>query len=109
MTPIITFWIILMVAATYMASMPISSPAATTDPVLSTVPPIQAPAHTGCMPVILAMVGSKKIITATKIMDIPMDRVSSSFLAPLAEALAMAAETPDTHISEETVMLSSLE
>ena len=35
--------------------------------------------------------------------------LDSSFLAPQAEAVAMAAETPQTDMSEETVMFKVLE
>ncbi len=109
MAPIEMFWIILMVAAVYIATGPISSPAATTDPVLSTVPPIQAPASTWCMPTPLAIAGKRNIMIATKTMDRPMASVSSSFLARQAAAQAIAADTPDTDISAEMVMFNSLD
>ena len=56
-TPIMTFWIILMVAATYMAFWPRNAPAAATAPVESMVPPIQAPPRTSGMPTALMKAG----------------------------------------------------
>ena len=48
--------------------------------------------------------GMVTIMMAVKVRDRPMDRVSSSFLARQAAAVAMAAEVPHTDMSEEMVM-----
>ena len=61
------------------------------------------------MPTRLAKAGWPTMHTAVKIMDRPMARVSSSFLALQAAAVAMAAETPQTDMSAEMVMFRVLD
>ena len=103
-TPMSTFWIILTVAATCRALGPMKAPAAATAPVASTVPPIQAPPRISGMPTQLMKAGMATIMMAVKVRDRPMDRVSSSFLARQAAAVAMAAEVPHTDMSAEMTM-----
>jgi hypothetical protein len=61
------------------------------------------------MPTALMKAGMAIIMMAVKTRDRPMDRVSSSFLARQAAAVAMAAETPQTDMSAEMTMLRVLE
>src|SRR5690606_26197779 len=103
------FWIILMVAATFSAVSPKKAPAATTAPVESMVPPIQAPPSTSGMSTATMKAGSATIMMDVKTMDRPTAVVSSSLVALQAAAVAMAADTPHTHMSALTVMLSDFE
>ncbi len=102
------FWIILTTAATVSARGPRKAPAATTAPVESMVPPIQAPPRTGSMPTQAMNIGMKIIISTVKISVMPTARVSSSFLARDAAATAMAAETPQTEVAAAMMITSGL-
>ena len=57
----------------------------------------------------LIAIGMTTIMIAVNRIEIPTDKVSSSFLARQAAAAAIAADTPLTDISAETVMFSSLD
>ena len=85
------FCIIFIVEATSRATGPSNSPAATTAPVESTVPPIHAPANTGFNPNFFIIKGIITIINEVNKIDIPTANVNSSFLALLALAAAIAA------------------
>jgi hypothetical protein len=61
------------------------------------------------MPTALMKMGITTIIMAVKTRLSPTARVSSSFLARQAAAVAMAAETPQTLMSALIVMLRVLE
>ena len=104
-----TFWIILIVAATYIAFSPRKAPAAATAPVESMVPPIQAPPRISGSPIALITAGMTIIIMAVKTSDRPIESVNSSFLARQAAAVAMAAEVPQTDISAEITTLRVLD
>ncbi len=108
-TPISTFWISLTVAATYRARSPRKAPAAATAPVASMVPPIQAAPSTVGISRARITLGITTIMIAVKTRERPTARVSSSFLARHAAAVAMAADTPQTDMSAEMVMFSVLD
>jgi len=61
------------------------------------------------IPTALIKAGMATIMTAVKTSESPTARVSSSFLALQAAAVAMAAETPQTDMSAEMVMLRVLD
>jgi len=68
------------------------------------VPPIQAPPSIICLStgkVALITAGIAIIIIAVNTNDKPTARVNSSFLARQAEAAAIAADTPQTDMSEQ--------
>ncbi len=109
MIPIIEFWIILTVAATSPASFPSDSPAATTAPVASIVPPIQAPPTIGSRPSQPMSGGITTIMITVKNSDSPIASESSSFRARQAAPVAIAADTPQTDMSAETTMHRDLE
>ncbi len=56
------------------------------------------------MPTALMKAGMAIIMMAVKVMERPRERVSSSFLARAAAAVAMAAEVPHTDMSAEMTM-----
>ena len=68
------------------------------------VPPIQAAPTTGSIPIARIPIGIRTIITTVKIRVMPTARVSSSFLARAAAAMAMAAETPQTEVAAAMTM-----
>ncbi len=82
-----------------------NAPAAATAPVASTVPPIHAPPRISGMPTQAMKAGMATIMMAVKVRERPMERVSSSFLARAAAAVAMAADVPQTLMSAEITML----
>ena len=73
------------------------------------VPPIHAPPRMGGMPTALMKRGITTIMMEVKMSESPTARVSSSFFARHAAAVAIAAETPQTDMSAEIVMLSVFE
>jgi hypothetical protein len=114
MIPIIEFWIIFTVAATSAGrlssiSLPSISPAATTAPVASIVPPSQAPPTIGSIPAQRMNGGIATIIATVNNSDSPIASDSSSFFALQAAPVAIAAETPHTDMSAEITMQSDFE
>ena len=108
MKPIRMFWMLLTRTAACSASGPRALPASTTAPVESTVPPIRAPPISWDMPTARMIIGAKTIIRMVKIMEIEMAMERSSFLAPEAAPVAMAADVPQTEVAEAMVMTSGL-
>jgi len=103
---IITFWMSFITVATSIACSPSSSPAATTAPVESTVPPIHAPPTTKSIPRILIKAGKPTRSITVDNREIDIVNVSNSFLALVAAATAMAAETPQTEVAAAINTLS---
>ena len=108
------FWIIFTVAATSAgrlssSSRPSISPAATTAPVASIVPPSHAPPTIGSMPACRMKGGMATIIATVKASDRPMASDSSSFFALQAAPVAIAADTPHTDMSAEITMHSDFD
>ena len=100
------FWIILTMAATWPACSPSMAPAATTAPVASMVPPIQAPPTIGSIPIASMNNGISTIMATVKMSVMPTARVSSSFFARTAAAVAIAADTPHTEVAVAMMMTS---
>jgi hypothetical protein len=100
------FWIIFTVAATSPTSLPSDSPAATTAPVASIVPPIQAPPTSGSSPSARIAGGIATIMMTVKKSERPIASDSSSFFARHAAPVAIAADTPHTDMSAASVMQS---
>ena len=70
------------------------------------VPPIHAPPNTWGKPTPLMMAGMTIIMMEVNTRLSPTARVSSSFFALQAAAVAIAAETPHTDMSAEIVMFN---
>ena len=98
----------LITVATSIAASPSSSPAATTAPVESTVPPIQAPPTVSFIPAILMRTGRPTRSITVDNNEIEMTRVRRSFLALVAAATAIAAETPQTEVAAAIMTVSFL-
>ena len=88
-----------MTIATSIACSPSSSPAATTAPLESTVPPIHAPPISWFNPIALMSGGIITNIRTVKISDMDMVSVRCSLRALLAAAMAIAADTPHTLVA----------
>ena len=90
------------------ASGPRAVPATTTAPVESTVPPIREPPMSALMPQARMSIGPKTIIRMVKMMEMETAIERSSFFAPEAAPVAMAAEVPQTLVAEARVITSGL-
>ena len=114
MIPIIEFWIIFTVAATSAGRLssrffPSISPAATTAPVASIVPPSQAPPTIGSISAHWMNGGIATIIATVNSSESPIASDSSSFFALQAAPVAIAADTPHTDMSAAITMHRLLE
>ena len=102
------FWIIFTSEATCSASGPNALPASTTAPVESTVPPINAPPMICPIPAHSIIIGSKTIIRMVKMMEMEIATDRSSFFAPEAAPVAIAAEVPQTEVAADKVISKGL-
>ena len=108
MKPIRMFWMLFTRTAACSASGPSALPASTTAPVESTVPPMRAPPMSWLIPTALMIIGSNTIMRIVNMIEMEMAIERSSFFAPEAAPVAMAADVPQTEVAEAKVITRGL-
>ena len=108
MNPIRMFWMLFTRTAACSASGPRAFPARTTAPVESTVPPMRAPPISWLIPTALMIIGSNTIIRIVNMIEMEIAIERSSFLAPEAAPVAIAADVPQTEVAEAKVITRGL-
>src|SRR4051812_47296110 len=106
-SPSNTFWENLTMVLIFNATSPTSVPAATTAPVVSIVPPSQAPVTSWESPSQCAMYGIA-IIIGIAVISTSEITYESFFVSPLmAPAVAIAADTPQIETALDIMRLNS--